>query len=100
MYLDMIQSPANFFFTTKANCCNEHYDWSYSDCMGSSSGATGTGSGRSGDKWYADWTSGDYTCKNDRRAPDYSESIVASMVYLSFVSYVSMKALSRLICSG
>ena len=84
----MIQSPANFFFSSKSDCCNEHYDWSYGDCMGSSSAADGR-SGRSGDKWYADWTSGDYTCKNDGGAPDYSEWIVASILFISFVLYVS-----------
>ena len=85
----MIQSPANFFFSSKSDCCNEHYDWSYGDCMGSSSAANGRG-GRSGDKWYADWTSGDYTCKNDGGAPDYSEWIVASILFMSYMYYMCL----------
>lgn len=90
----MIQNPTNFFFSNKADCCNEHYDWSYDDCMGSSSAANS--SGGSGDKWYADWTSGEYTCKNDGGAPDYSEWAVVSVSFISFTAYLS-QALSLFI---
>jgi hypothetical protein len=61
----MLQNPTNFIFSTKKDCCEEHYSWALSTCMG---GANAKGSGK---KWYADWTSGDETCKNDGKAPDY-----------------------------
>lgn len=51
-----------YLFTSKADCCNEHYSWNQG-CMGSSSGT-------SSQKFYADWL-GDDTCKNDGKAPTY-----------------------------
>jgi hypothetical protein len=52
-------------FNTKADCCSEHYPWSYSSCIGQLSSAT------SGDMYYPDWTSGEHDCKNDGNAPKY-----------------------------
>ena len=58
-------SLATFIFSAKADCCKEHFEWNYNECVGSSLAAN------SGEKWYADWTSDDQTCKNDGNAPAY-----------------------------
>eukprot|EP00956_Cyclotella_meneghiniana_P041703 scaffold236107_cov74-Cyclotella_meneghiniana.AAC.3 len=39
------------------------------------------GGGGSGDKYYADWTSGDETCKNDGLAPDFMVNVPAFWLY-------------------
>lgn len=61
----MTANPSNFLFSTKADCCAEHYSYNMATCLGSSTSLA------SGNKWYADWTSGDETCKNDGQAPSY-----------------------------
>jgi hypothetical protein len=61
----MTQNPSNFIFSTKAECCAEHYSTS-TTCLGTTSASAG-----SADKWYADWSSGTETCVNDGNAPDY-----------------------------
>lgn len=60
----MTRNPSTYLFSTKATCCQEYYPFTYSECMGGSSSGSGL-------KWYADWTSGDETCKNDGKAPKY-----------------------------
>lgn len=75
----MTDNPTHYFFNTKADCCDEHYSWNKVACMGgSSSSASGAGSGTS---WYADWTSGDETCKNDGNAPDYMVNNPTTWLY-------------------
>jgi hypothetical protein len=46
-------------------------------------GSSALNDGGSGDKWYADWTSGDETCKNDGGAPDYSEYRGSSLLLIT-----------------
>lgn len=59
--LYMIENPTTYMFSSKSDCCNEHYTWNLPECMGSST---------SGRKYYPDW-SGDDTCKADGDAPKY-----------------------------
>lgn len=61
--LYMTENAPHYLFSTKADCCNEHYSWNIAECMGSSAG-------NSGGKYYPDWL-GDDTCVNDGSAPDY-----------------------------
>ena len=89
--LYMLENPIQYFFNTKADCCEvslidhimpcalslvhqisqrthlmikkEHYDWNLSECMGTTA-STSTG------KYYPDWL-GDDICKNDGSAPEY-----------------------------
>jgi hypothetical protein len=61
--LYMTQNAAVYLFNTKADCCNEYYEWGLDDCLGISSGGSGS-------KYYADWL-GDDICKNDGGAPLY-----------------------------
>ena len=63
--LYMTQNPGQYLFSTKVECCEEHYSWDIGSCMG------GDASGASGGLYYPDWTSGDEECKNDGNAPDY-----------------------------
>lgn len=70
----MTQNPAGFVFSSKEDCCDEHFSWGKAACMGGIGGtsiAHGEASLHSGDKYYADWESGDETCKNDGAAPEY-----------------------------
>lgn len=60
----MTQNPSNFIFSTKKDCCEEHYASNYALCMGEQTGG-------SGKKWYPDWTSVEKTCKQDGGAPEY-----------------------------
>ena len=60
----MTYSPGTFLFSSKADCCKEHYDWDYEACVGESASGSGV-------LYYPDWTSGDEECKNDGNAPDY-----------------------------
>jgi hypothetical protein len=62
--LYMTENAPHYLFSTKADCCEEHYSFDLAGCMGGSS------SGSSGTKYYPDWL-GDDTCKNDGSAPDY-----------------------------
>ena len=89
--LYMVTNPAGFIFSDKRSCCEEHFSWGFNVCMGGiggtnishgsgSSNAAGSDSG-SGDKYYADWTSGDDTCKNDGNAPDYMVNADAVWLY-------------------
>ena len=41
----------------------------------------GAAGGSSGSKWYADWTSGDDTCKNDGKAPEYMTAAAVNWLY-------------------
>eukprot|EP00804_Cyclotella_cryptica_P017072 CCRYP_003317-RA/>CCRYP_003317-RA protein AED:0.06 eAED:0.06 QI:0/1/0.5/1/1/1/2/198/460 len=61
--LYMTQNNVQYLFSTKADCCKEHYSWNLVECMGTSSAT-------SGNKYYPDWL-GDDTCKNDGAAPTY-----------------------------
>ena len=61
----MTQNPGQYLFSTKVECCEEHYSHDVSKCMG------GGAAGASGGLYYPDWTSGDEECKNDGNAPDY-----------------------------
>jgi hypothetical protein len=61
--LYMTQNNVQYLFSTKADCCNEHYSWNLVECIGSSSASSGS-------KYYPDWL-GDDTCKNDGAAPSY-----------------------------
>jgi len=74
--LYMTQNPGQYLFSTKQDCCDEHYSWDLTSCMGGSS-ATGA----SGSFYYPDWTSGDEECKNDGKAPDYMVSNQATWLY-------------------
>jgi hypothetical protein len=74
--LYMTQNPGQYLFSTKKDCCDEHYSWDLTSCMGGSS-ATGA----SGSFYYPDWTSGDEECKNDGKAPDYMVSNQATWLY-------------------
>jgi len=62
----MTANPTVFMFSTKADCCEEHYSFAMGVCTGN-----GVSSLASGNKWYADWSSGDETCQNDGQAPQY-----------------------------
>jgi hypothetical protein len=73
----MTENPTQYLFKTKAECCTEHYSWNQATCMGGASAA----SSASGNKYYADWTSGDETCKNDGKAPDYMVANSATWLY-------------------
>ena len=86
----MIQNPSSFIFSDKASCCKEHFSWSLDTCMGGIGGtniaygdgiSTAVVGGGSGDKYYADWTSGDDTCKNDALAPEYMINVPAIWLY-------------------
>jgi hypothetical protein len=72
----MTENPTQYMFKTKAECCDEHYSWNKATCMGGSSASLASGT-----KYYADWTSGDETCKNDGKAPDYMVSNSATWLY-------------------
>lgn len=64
-----------YLFNMKADCCEEHYSYDLGTCMGGAAG------GSSGSKWYADWTSGDDTCKNDGKAPEYMTATAVNWLY-------------------
>jgi hypothetical protein len=76
----MIENPGHYMFNTKADCCDEHYSWNHATCMGGTSSGSSS-SATSGNKWYADWTSGDETCKNDGNAPDYMVANDSTWLY-------------------
>lgn len=61
--LYMTENKIVYLFSTKADCCQEHYSWNYEECVGSAAS-------NSGQKYYPDWL-GDDTCKNDGAAPTY-----------------------------
>eukprot|EP00956_Cyclotella_meneghiniana_P025357 scaffold52698_cov55-Cyclotella_meneghiniana.AAC.2 len=80
--LYMIQSPADFIFSDRRSCCEEHYPWGFDVCMGLSpgscsyvctdnSGTATSSASSSGVKYYADWLADVRTCKNDGLAPQY-----------------------------
>ena len=82
--LYMVQNPSNFIFSDKASCCAEHYSWNEASCLGGIGGTSishGTATASSGSKYYADWTSGDETCKNDGAAPEYMINNAAMWLY-------------------
>ncbi|KAL3797982.1 hypothetical protein HJC23_013220 [Cyclotella cryptica] len=60
----MTQNPEHYLFNMKQDCCKMHYSWNYVECLGEDEAG-------SGEKWYVDWISGDDTCKNDGKAPEY-----------------------------
>jgi hypothetical protein len=60
--LYMTENAIVYMYSTKRDCCNEHYSWNL-ECMGESMGTTGN-------KYYPDWT-GDDICKNDGEGPTY-----------------------------
>lgn len=72
----LISFSAVYLFPTQVDCCKVHYHWALKDCVRSASASTS-----SGDKWYADWTSGDDICKNDGGAPDYSEFLMNMILF-------------------
>lgn len=61
--LYMTENSVAYLFSTKADCCEEHYSFNLEECMG-------TSAGNSGGKYYPDWL-GDDTCKNNGAAPTY-----------------------------
>jgi hypothetical protein len=61
--LYMTENNIAYLFSTKADCCTEHYSWDIAECMGTSTGG-------SGKQYYADWLDSD-TCVNDGSAPTY-----------------------------
>ena len=56
-----------FMFSTRADCCEEHYSWRFDECMGVSTVPV--------DRWYPDWfphhSSSEDTYKKDGNAPTY-----------------------------
>ena len=70
----MTYSPGRFLFTSKTDCCQEHYSWDYDNCIGDDSAG-------SGKLYYPDWTSGNEECKNDGEAPDYMIKKEATWMY-------------------
>ena len=71
----MTSNPGQFMFSTKQDCCDEHYSFDVGSCMEDST------AGISGDFYYPDWTSGDEGCKNDGNAPDYMVSNQATWLH-------------------
>jgi hypothetical protein len=59
----MTANSMAYLFSSRADCCSEHYEWNYDDCVGAAATTSGL--------YYPDWTSGDNVCKNDGNAPDY-----------------------------
>jgi hypothetical protein len=56
----MTQASGTWLFDTLEKCCEQHYSYSLSECVGSSgSGFNAVGSG----KWYVDWST--YKCIED-----------------------------------
>jgi hypothetical protein len=49
----MTQSSGTWLFDTLEKCCEQHYSYSLSECVGSS--GSGSNAGGSG-KWYVDWS--------------------------------------------
>ena len=61
--LYMTENSVVYLFSTKRDCCEEHYSFSLEKCLGTSAGTSGR-------KYYPDWL-GDNTCKNNGAAPTY-----------------------------
>jgi hypothetical protein len=79
--LYMTQNNLVYLFSTKADCCEEHYAYALQECLGSS--ASGSGS-----SYYPDWL-GDDTCKNDGNAPLYMVSNPSMWLHTSLSSCCS-----------
>jgi hypothetical protein len=62
----MTQNSGAFLFTSKKDCCEEHYSFAIDKCIGGETATSGT-------KYYPDWDNGAVaeTCSNDGNAPDY-----------------------------
>ena len=77
----MVQNKNQFIFSDKKSCCEEHFSWGFDICMGDGTVAAVVYGNGSGDKFYADWTSGTDTCKNDGLAPEYMVNAEAVWLY-------------------
>lgn len=90
----MRQNTASFMYSTRADCCEEHYPYIYDECMGISKVPV--------DKWYPDWSPGmpsEDTCKKDGNAPTYmvlnpSKLIAALVSFVNSVHHFNVQPLS------
>lgn len=60
----MTDNAVNYLFSQLEDCCMEHYQWMYNDCVGKASTAT---SGL----YYPDFSDPKNICKNDGAQPQY-----------------------------
>jgi hypothetical protein len=57
----MTSNPMSYLFAQRSDCCSEHYEWNYADCMGTSPSSSNL--------YYPYWDDNENVCKNDNNAP-------------------------------
>jgi len=62
----MTQNPVGYLFASKVDCCQQHYNWRYTECVGAKMG-------NNNGLYYPDFDSQDHICRNDGDQPTYMD---------------------------
>lgn len=62
----MTENPTYYMFASKVECCEQHYNWKYVECVGTKTSANKG-------LYYPDFDSSDHVCRNDGQQPMYMD---------------------------
>jgi len=62
----MAENPTFYMYGNKVDCCQQHYDWNYSECVGQTKGVNNG-------LYYPDFDNSDHVCRKDGLQPMYMD---------------------------
>jgi len=65
----MTQAAATYLYANKIDCCQQHYNWRYVECVGAKNSAS-----KNAGLYYPDFDGSDHVCRRDGKQPTYMDN--------------------------